>query len=89
MSDENDDQSEVEDERLHQTLKLSLTEIEELQRQIDDGGPEIVVRVTPEVLARVDALVPKMGDGGDINFNMALRQIFMAGLYSLEREFEE
>lgn len=86
MSD--DQNSDDQDERLNQTLRLSLTEIEHLQRQIDDGGPELTIRVTPDVVARVDALVPKMGSDGDINFNMALRQIFMAGLYALEGEFE-
>ena len=75
---------------LHQTMKISISELKELQEQLEEeGGPEITIRVTPEILGRVDALVEMMSDDGDINFQAALRQVFMAGLYTLESEFKD
>jgi hypothetical protein len=54
---------------------------------------EIPIELADDVLARVDALIPKMDleDGSPLPLQraMAVRQIFMTGLYAMESELSE
>lgn len=72
------------------TRRVSLDEMNQLKDMLNQSTTELKIEVTSDVLARIDSLLPKMevqdGSPESLQFAMAVRQIFMAGLYSLERE---
>jgi len=72
------------------TRRVSRDEMNALKDMLNTSTAELTIEVTPDVLARIDALMPKMevedGSSSALQFAMAVRQIFMAGLYTLERE---
>lgn len=74
------------------TRRMSAVEMGEIQKALDEGVLELAITVTPDVIQRVEALVPKIHDQAiqspEMRRAMALRQIFMAGLYTLESETE-
>ncbi|QED26992.1 hypothetical protein FRD01_07000 [Microvenator marinus] len=77
---------------LMSTRRISALEMGEIQKALESGVVELAITVTPEVLQRIEILVPKMQDSSiqsaELRRGMALRQILMAGLYTLESEFE-
>lgn len=77
---------------LMSTRRISALEMGEIQKALESGVIELAITVTPEVLQRIEILVPKMQDSSiqsaELRRGMALRQILMAGLYTLESEFE-
>lgn len=77
---------------LMSTRRISAIEMGEIQKALESGVAELTITVTPDVLERIEALVPKMQDtniqSSELRRAMALRQILMAGLYTLESEFE-
>jgi len=77
---------------LMSTRRISAVEMGEIQKALETGVAELTITVTPDVLERIEALVPKMQDtniqSSELRRAMALRQILMAGLYTLESEFE-
>lgn len=77
---------------LMSTRRISAIEMGEIQKALESGVAELTITVTSDVLERIEALVPKMQDtniqSSELRRAMALRQILMAGLYTLESEFE-
>lgn len=73
------------------TRRVTADEMDQLKELLDENTTELTIEVSADVLARIDTLLSKMGveDGssGELQFAMGLRQVFMAGLYTLEREF--
>lgn len=76
------------------TKRISLDELQELQHLLDnEESSELTIPVSADDLARIDALIPKMRENtpesDELQFAMAVRQIFMAGLYALETELDD
>ncbi len=74
------------------TRRMSAVEMGEIQKALEVGVIELAITVTPDVIQRVEALMPKIHDQAiqspEMRRAMALRQIFMAGLYALESDTE-
>lgn len=73
---------------------MSPDEMERVQAALDGTGvEELTVTVTADVLPRISALLNLLetGESGsdELEYAMALRQIFMTGLYTLESELAE
>lgn len=73
-----------EDESLHQTMKISITDIKKLQQQTEGSGLEINISVDPQDLERVDALIKKLSQSAPTNFKTITSEIFLEGLRLLE-----
>lgn len=76
------------------TRRMSPDEMERVQAALDGTGvEELTVTVTADVLPRISALLTLLetGESGsdELEYAMALRQIFMTGLYTLESELAE
>ncbi len=73
------------------TRRVSSTEMNHIRELLDQQTVELTVEVTPAVMARIDALLPRLevedGSSPELHFAMSIRQIFMTGLYTLEHEF--
>ncbi len=72
------------DENLHQTMKISISDIKKLQLQTEGSGIEINISINPETLARVDGLIEKMSQNSPTNFKTLTSEIFLEGLRLLE-----
>lgn len=74
------------------TRRVSPDEMDQLKELLDQNTVELSIEVTPDVLARIDSLLPKLdvedGSSAELRFAMSVRQIFMTGLYTLERELD-
>ncbi|MEZ4461666.1 MAG: hypothetical protein R3E66_18470 [bacterium] len=80
------------DEDVFSTRRISADELVQLHKALQTGTVDLSVSVTPDVLERIERLLPKIREGDEetpeLQRAMALRQIFMTGLYALESEFE-
>lgn len=72
------------DENLHQTMKISISDIKKLQLQTEGSGIEINISINPETLTRVDNLIEKMSQNSPTNFKTLTSEIFLEGLRLLE-----
>lgn len=85
----------MDDEEKFSTRRVSAAEMSQLHELLEQASQirEVSIDVTPETSARVLSLIPKMdledGSSSELLFAMAVRQIFMAGLYQLESELED
>ena len=75
---------------LKSTRRISAAEMGEIQKVLEPGVLELTITVTPDVMERVEALIPTIHDPAiqspELRRALALRQIFMAGLYTLETD---
>lgn len=80
------------DDDVFSTRRITADELSQLHKALEARTVELGISVTPDVLERIERLLPKMQEDAtesdELRRAMALRQIFMTGLYALESEFE-
>lgn len=72
---------------MNDTQRISAEELQKLQDMLEEGGgPELTVPVTPQILARLDAVLMQLQDSvdADLSFQQAVQRVFMLGLETLE-----
>jgi hypothetical protein len=74
---------------VNDTQRISAEELEQLQKMLEDGGgPELTVPVTPQILARLDAVLMQLqvDEESGFSFQDAVQRVFMRGLEAVESE---
>lgn len=80
------------DEDVFSTRRITADEMAKIQQALESRVVDYQLSVTADVAERFERLLRKMEEGSEENDElkraMAIRQVFMAGLYALESEFE-
>lgn len=81
----------ADDDDLMSTQRVSASQMNQLQELLHTNATtEVPIEIARDVMERVDALIPKMdledGSPEPLQRAMAVRQIFMTGLYAMESE---
>lgn len=74
---------------MSETQRISADELQKLQGMLEEGGgPELTFPVTPQILARLDAVLMQIqaAEENDISFQEVIQRVFMRGLETLESE---
>ncbi len=74
---------------MNDTQRISAEELQQLQKMLEEGGgPELNVPVTPQILARLDAVLIQLQAAEDsrMSFQEAVQRVFMKGLEVIESE---
>jgi hypothetical protein len=74
---------------VNDTQRISAEELQQLQKKLEEGGgPELTVPVTPQILARLDAVLIQLqaAEDSDMSFQDAVQRVFMRGLELVESE---
>lgn len=77
------------DREMSETQRISVDELKKLQTMLEDGGgPELTIPVTPQILARLDALLMQLQahDEEGLTFQDAVQRVFQRGIEVLESE---
>jgi len=76
------------DDDVFSTRRITADQMDQLHRELESRTVDLNISVGGDVLDRIERLLLKISDATEENQDlrraMAMRQIFMAGLYALE-----
>ncbi len=80
------------DDDVFSTRRITADQMDQLHRELESRTVDLNISVGGDVLDRIERLLPMITDATEENQDlrraMAMRQIFMAGLYALESEVD-
>jgi len=80
------------DDDVFSTRRITADQMDQLHKALESRSVDLSISVGGDVLDRIERLLPMITDASEANQElrraMAMRQIFMAGLYALESEVE-
>jgi len=80
------------DDDVFSTRRITADQMDQLHRELESRTVDLNISVGGDVLDRIERLLLKCTDATEENQDlrraMAMRQIFMAGLYALESEVD-
>lgn len=80
------------DDDVFSTRRITADQMDQLHKALETRTVDLSISVGGDVLDRIERLLPMITDATEENQDlrraMAMRQIFMAGLYALESEVE-
>lgn len=80
------------DDDVFSTRRITADQMDQLHKALETRTVDLSISVGGDVLDRIEKLLPMITDSAEQNQDlrraMAMRQIFMAGLYALESEVD-
>jgi hypothetical protein len=80
------------DDDVFSTRRITADQMDQLHKALETRTADLSISVGGDVLDRIEKLLPMITDAKEANQDlrraMAMRQIFMAGLYALESEVD-